>query len=174
MNRVETTYRGHKIYWSDNADCWTCRDLDGKMQSAPKLSSIKAHIDKLYLSERKQSAVPCFEIGHSGDFIEGSVVEYLGQRVGISWRDPNKIGHKVAVVARREGSGKPSRREASLDEVFPMSPDTVTAYENYKRLENEAKAAQRAAYDAKQAIPRMTPEDVQALIDIYKRGEGND
>lgn len=165
-----TTYRGHTIQWSDNSDKWVCYDLSDKVRSSPKLSLIKAAIDRLYLTERKNKAVQCYELSTHGQRVESNVVEYLGEKVHRSWGSkPEITDHKVAVVAQRHGSERPSRRETTLDKLMPVTPEAEDAYQRYERLNAEAKAAGKRADDAFKAIPRLKPYDVRALIELYGR-----
>lgn len=166
---VATVYRGHKIQWSDNSDEWTCYDLSDRVRSSPKLSLIKAAIDRLYLAERKENATPCFEITRNdGSRVESSVVEYLGERYERAYgKTPEKIKHRVAVVAKRTGSERPSRRETELAALAPASPDTETAWANFKALYDAAREADRTATAAFAAIPRLQPKDISALIKLH-------
>lgn len=161
-------YRGHTIRWSDNEDCWTCWDLSDKVRSSPKLSTIKAHIDKLYLAERKANATPCYELGRERR-VESMVVEYLGERKEKSWRKLGEftITHRVAVVAKRDKNDRPARKEATLPALSPVSPEADAAWQHYAVLAHELKLAERRAAEAFDALPRLKPEDVQKLIDLH-------
>lgn len=170
VSEPETFYRGHKIRWSDNSDEWTCYDLSDKVRSSPKLSLIKAAIDRLYLAERKANAVPCFEIGHDGTRTESNVVEYLGAKIQRAWSGgEQRTEHKVAVVATRKGSERPSRREAKLDDLMPSNVDVDAAWLHYQSLRAIEKRAKAAADAALKAIPRLTLDDVTALVELHDR-----
>lgn len=166
-----TVYRGHTIRWSDNSDEWTCYDLSDKVRSSPKLSRIKAAIDRLYLAERKANATPCYELSQHGKRIESTVVEYLGARTKTSWTgNTTTTTHKVAVVAKREGSERPSRREAELTSLAPATPEVERAYSEYLALKAEAQAAADKADRAFKAIPRLSLDDIEALVRLEAEG----
>lgn len=170
MSEPQTEYRGHKIRWSNNADEWTCYDLSDKVRSSPRLSLIKAAIDRLYLAERKSIATPCFEIGYNGERTESNVVEYLGFKIQRSWSGGDqKTEHKVAVVAKRTGSERPSRCERDLYSLMPVSAEAEAAYSEFKRLREIEKRAKADADAALEAVPRLTLDDIQALVDLHNR-----
>lgn len=174
---ISTKYRGHVISWSDNLDEWTCYDLSDKVYSSPKLSNIKAAIDRLYLAERKEASVPCWEIsGHSAQRIESNVVEYLGEKVDRNWstNQYEVVDHKVAVVATRKGNERPARKQTELGLLSPKTPEVEEAWAHYVKLDAEAKRASKRATEAYYAIPRMKVEDVAELVRLYKLEEEKD
>jgi hypothetical protein len=165
-------YRGHKINWSDNSDEWTCYDLSDKVRSSPKLSLIRAAIDRLYLAERKANAVPCFELGIHGDRTESHVSEYLGPKIDRSWDGrETKTRHKVAVVAVRSGSERPSRRELELTNLMASTPEAEAAWGHDRKLYVAEQEAKRAADEAWAAIPRLTLDQIAALVELHNRDE---
>jgi hypothetical protein len=173
MSGVVTEYRGHKIRWSDNEDCWTCYDLSDKVRASPKLSAIKAAIDRLYLAERKAAGVGCWEISsHDGSRTPATVVEYLGEKTEKSWsgRTPDRIYHKVAVVAKRTASERPARRETSCDQLARLGAEFDAAWEIYANAFAERKAAQKREQEAFGALPRLQVEDIAKLVELAKAG----
>ena len=170
----ETTYRGHVIRWSDNSDEWTCYDLSDRVRSSPKLSVIKTAIDRMYLAERKDNAVECHVLGRSGTRIDGTVVEYLKPRIQWQGRSQEYIEHRVAVVYQSAGSTKRARSEKKLDELAPLTAEADTAYQEYltlKKIADDAVATAKKAFDQ---IPRLTPDDLTALVELYERGDEPD
>lgn len=172
MGDPVTTYRGHSIRWSDNSDEWVCYDLSDKVRSSPKLSLIKAAIDRMYLAERKSSAVTCYELSYSGgQRTESNVVEYLGENREKSWSRPDDVTvtHKIAVVAKRSGSERPSRRETELDKVMAVGLEADAAWAHFQELHRAAEKAKRAADDAHEALPRLALQEISALVDLHNR-----
>jgi hypothetical protein len=170
---VETEYRGHKIRWSDNEDCWTCYDLSDKVRTSPKLSAIKAAIDRLYLAERKAAGVECWEINsYDGKRTRATVVEYLGEKgARYSWDGkPGQPQHKVAVVAKRSGSERPARRETECDKLALPGEEFDAAWEAYTHALEEQKAAEKRTDQAFKALPRLTVSDIAALVDLAAKG----
>lgn len=172
---IKTEHRGHTIIYSENGDEWWCSDIN---YSNVSLQKVRARIDKMYLDLRKKSATPCFEISNygKGDKVESSVVEYLDEIwEGGGWnlKTPRHLAnHKVAVVAKRQGSEKSSRREAKLSELMPVTDEANAAFEEFRRLRDIAIDAQRVANAAFDAIPRLKIEDVAELVRI-KKTEGS-
>lgn len=172
VSEVQTIYRGHTIRWSDNSDEWTCYDLSDKARSSPKLSLIKASIDRLYLTERKSNAIPCFEISHGGQRCESNVTEYLGPDHQRAYANvPEKVVHKVAVVATRSGSERPARRQTELGTLMPVSAEAEAAWAIYADLNAKAGEAVRLAREALDAVPRMTPDQIKPLVALFERDQ---
>lgn len=170
---VETKYRGHSIRWSDNEDCWACYDLSDKVRSSPKLSTIKAAIDRLYLAERKAAGVECWEISsYDGKRTPATVVEYLGKKVDRnSWSSaPDRVFHKVAVVAKRGGAERPARRETECDKLARPGAEFDAAWEIYTRAVADKKAAEKRAASAFAALPRLQVSDIAKLVELAENG----
>jgi hypothetical protein len=174
---IQTEYRGHKIHWSDNEDCWSCWDLSDKVRSSPKLSAIKSAIDRLYFAERKGAATFCWEVDRSTvSLVDASVVEYLGCKQRCRWNGETDTEHKVAVVARRSTglSAKPSRAEKNITELFPKTAEFYAAWQEYVALSAAAKSASKAADNAFSALPRLTLGDVAKLVELASRDKPHD
>lgn len=168
MTDLRTEYRGYEIRYNDNSDEWTCSDI-GRKNSAPTLSKMKANIDDYLRSIRKEASVICYELSRHGGLklTEATVTEYIGPKIdGSSWGGtPRHVaGHKVAVAAKWSGNDKVSRREQSLSDCVPMTPEAAEAITEARRLEAIAKAATAAYEQAVAAIPRLTLEDVSGLV----------
>jgi hypothetical protein len=168
MGSITTEYRGHEIRYDQNADEWTSYDLAGKTKSSPSLSKIKAAIDAMYLAERKANATACLEVRNhtSLKVVDATLVEYLGPTIERSLHSQMRriSDHKVASVARREGSSKPSRCEMPLSCFAPLSPETDAALVRVREAETVLRRAQKAYKDAVAAIPRVTLDDIADLV----------
>lgn len=169
---MKTEYRGHVISYSENSDEWWCSDIG---YSNVSMAKVKARIDAVYLKLRKESAVPCYEIGSYGSgrdlLTEATVIEYLKEIwEGGGWDSkPRRLtNHKVAVVAQREGSTRASRRETELSRLAKATPETLAAADVARERYAEYLAAQKAYEAAVAAIPRLTIEDVEALVRVHK------
>lgn len=169
---IKTEYRGHAIFYGENSDEWHCNDVGRSGASSSSLAKVKQAIDKMYLDLRKKAATPCFEIGiyNRGQRTESVCIEYIEPVwEGGGWNTavPRHVAnHKVAVVAKRDGSTKPSRRETKLSELMPDTPEAEAAWQEFKRLCAIAEAANKAANAAFDAIPRLTVDDIAALVEI--------
>jgi len=169
--KIKTEYRGHGIIYSENGDEWWCSDINYTNGS---LQKIKARIDKMYLDLRKRSATPAFEISNYNGPVktEATVVEYIGEVwEGGGWntKKPRQlVDHKIAVVAKRTGSEKASRREEKLSTLMATTPEAEAAFAEYVRLHAIAREAKKVADAAFDAIPRLTLDDVAELVRIKK------
>jgi hypothetical protein len=132
---------------------------------------IKASIDRLYLAERKQNSVACYEVNIvDARRTESSVVEYLGFKIQRAWSGGKEtIDHRVAVVATRRGSERPARREVRLTELVPVTPEADVAWLKYVRLAAIAKNAKAEADAAFADLPRLKTQDVAALVALHGR-----
>lgn len=169
---VATEYRGHTIRWSDNEDCWTCYDLSDKVRSSPKLSNIKAAIDRLYLAERKDAGVECWEISQSDcKRTFSKVVEYLGPKENRHYftKELQSVSHKVAVVAKRAGSDRPSRAQTECAMLGKPGDEFDAAWKVYVDATAEAKAAQKRVSEAYSALPRLSVEDISRLVELAEK-----
>lgn len=169
-------YRGYEIRWNDNLEEWSCDDLSGKLRSSDKPSKLKAAIDKMYLDRRKAAAVAVLEVtygGHSrGELIDAKVTEYLGSRRDsryVKGKSEYYDRHKVAVSALRGSNDKISRQEKELTDLAMDTPEVREAYARYSDLYNQAKELDRQANAAREAIPRLTIEDIKPLVELYEK-----
>lgn len=169
--KIETTYRGYKITWSENGDHWQCWEAGAGIENK-SLLKLKQAIDRLALTERKNAAYPCFEISdyHSeGRKTESQITQYMKRKVHRAWgKEEEKIEHVVAVVAKRDGSTKASRRETELHKLMPDTPEALAAWEIWRKLRRVAKIADDTAKEAFKAIPRVELADIQKLVDLYE------
>lgn len=169
---MKTEYRGHTISYSENSDEWWCSDIN---YSNISMAKVKAKIDAMYLKLRKESAVPCYEInshgGRSELLTESTVIEYIkGIYRGDTWtgKPVTLVNHMVAVVAQRQGSTRAARREIELSRLAPATPETRAAADLVRQRHDEYLAAMKAYEAAVEAIPRLTIEDVDALVRVHK------
>lgn len=169
---IETVYRGHTIVYNDNNDTWLCRDADFTYRGSPKLSNVKAQIDKMYLGLRETTAIMCFEIplGGNSDPIPAKVTEYVRSRSNRNYRGGLEPAcHFVASVAQRGGSSKPSRAEQELCYLMPDTVEARAAYVKWQLSYASAELAKAQADEAKRKIPRLSKEDIQPLIDLKSK-----
>ena len=177
---IEVTHRGYTITFNENSDEWYCRELSGKSYSAPKLSTIKASIDRMLLSVRKKSAITCYEVsgGHSRDpsKTEAQIVEFITTKNERDYSGKAKPPvHIVASVAQRRGSAKASRREVSIADLMPDTPEAHAAFDRLVKATEREVAAHKETLAALNAIPRVTFEmitDLVKLADEKPEGEG--
>lgn len=165
---METEYKGYKITYSENGDEFVCYDA-GHGMSAPTLSKIKEKIDRIALSIRKAEKVSCYELGRDAEITESDVIEYLGPKVERPWsgeRKPYIAQQKIAVIARRRGSEKASRREANLSDLMPDTPEAHAALAKAQAAYKAWQDAQKEFQAAHGAIPRLNIEDVAALVKV--------
>jgi len=170
---IETTHRGYRITYSENAEEWSCLDLS---YSHPKLGTVRSRIDKLLLDERKRAGVPCYRIeGHRGTRTAASVVEFLKttQHKSIYDRDKREDRHKVAIVSQPSGRERPSRSEAELSDLMPDTPEANAAFERAAELHRIANEAAKAAREALALIPRLTLDDIAELKRIKDTEKGD-
>jgi hypothetical protein len=176
MSGISIEYRGHTIRWADNEDCWTCWDLGNKAKSSPKLSVIKAAIDKIYLAERKAASTQCWEINsHSGTREFANVIEYVGPKVERAWAGEitSETKHIVGVVAKREGSERNSRKDIETSRLAPVGEATDKAWAAYEVAMESRKLAQSRERDALAAVPRLSLDDINELVALASKGEDN-
>lgn len=172
---LSLNYRGYTISWSDNRDMWVCFDAGRGVENV-SLLKVKEAIDRLNLTERKAAATPCFEISDyhgRGTKTESSIVQYLKPEFKHrKWGDdgePEIEDHKVAVVARRDGSERASRRETGLNSLMPDTPEAHAAFETYQKCRAIAFEADAIAKMAFKAVPRVQLTDIQKLVDLHEQ-----
>lgn len=175
MTEIKIEHRGYTIRFNENADEWTCSEAD--YYSSPSLSKVKAKIDKMLLDVRKASSVTVFEISHGFGRMsryESKLTEFVKTKHDKDWRG-NALppSHIVASVAARDGTKKPARREMKLSDMMPDTPEAHAAYAACETLFREAKAAEKRAIAAFDAIPRVTLDDIRALVRLAE-GTTND
>ena len=168
---IEVNYRGYMIRFNENSDEWWCGDLSGKSYASPKLSTVKAAIDRMLLSVRKESAVTCFEIG--GGYtanpykVEAKIVEFIKTKQDHDWKgNPRPPVHIVASVAQRSGSSKASRREVNIADLMPDTPEAHAAFERLLEAAERERIATQATKAAFDAIPRVTLDMISNLVKI--------
>lgn len=150
---LKTEHKGMVIYWSDNADEWSCMELN---YSSKSLASVRAKIDAFRLKERKALSVAAIYIGY-GSTEDAEIVEYLGPK-------GYKGAHKVAVL-RERGGKKRSRSEEEFKDLTLDLPETRAALERAAVLRAKAREIVRQADEIVSAIPRINLDDIAALIE---------
>jgi len=159
---IETTHRGYRITYSENAEEWSCLELS---YSHPKLETVRSRIDKLLLDERKKAGVSCYQIDHQGGRTAANVVEFIKTTKSKDYhgRETPATRHRVAIVAQRAGRERPARSEAELDNLMPDTPEANAAFERAAELQRIANEAAKAAREALKLVPRLTLDDVAEL-----------
>jgi hypothetical protein len=178
MNSIEIEYRGHVIRYSENADEWTCYDLNS--YSSPKLSNVKQRIDKMYLDQRRKSALPCYILEGGYDIhgplrkIEASIIEYVGpehRRDHSRGMTADVVDHKVATTAVRHGNERASRTVSELSGLMADTPEALAAFDQAVALYKKARAAWDAYREAVKQIPRVSLDDIPDLVRIASNQE---
>lgn len=103
--------------------------------------------------------------------VPARIVEYGAQTDKSYGGKVAKEDHIVHVTAQRRGSQKPSRAQARISELVPDTPEAMAAWEAYLSACQEVKAAEDRARIARQAIPSISVEQIQPLIDIAGNAE---
>lgn len=178
---IETEHRGHRIVYGMNSEDWFCHDVGF---SSPSLSKVKQRIDKMYVDQRKRSAVEAFEIEMAGSFgeaptkVPASITEYVGPKMEKDFRGVKReliqVGHLVASVAKRGSDSKAARRDRLLDQMMPDTPEAHAAHEEYLRAVLIVQQAKKAAHEAFKAIPRMTIDMIADLVRIKESGDASE
>lgn len=180
MPNISTTYRGYEITYNENTEQWNCYDLEssysGKDSSSPKLSTIRAKIDKMVTDMRKAAAVEAFEINtnHTSKPSKRNciVTEYLGNVKGrYSWEP--EITPKVASVSLRNGKSKPTRSEIAITMIMPNTREALEAYEDAAAAYREIEKARAVYAERLAAIPRLSLDDIKALVEIHENQQSN-
>ncbi len=177
VSNISTEYRGYKISFGDNSEEWSCSELS--FYGFPKLSTLKARVDKMLLDVRKKSAVSCFEITHRDTSkTPGTIVDYVKMRHDndyargyVDGKLPKIAKHVVAVVAQRSNSDRAARGEKDLDGLMPDTPEALAAFEVYAEKVRLYREAGKAADMAYAAVPRVTVEMIAELKRIKEGGE---
>lgn len=178
---IEVSHRGYTIRYADNADEWTCYDVQdakGRSYSSPKLSNVKAAIDKMLLDVRKSNALACFELGIPTSFYgpkktAAKIIEYVERKVERDHygKKPDTVRHIVASVAQRGSSERAARRNEDIDKFMPDTPEAHEAFARFEAAaarEREAHAQTQAAFAA---IPRVTVEMISELVRVANDAE---
>ena len=176
MTDISVEHRGYTIRFSENADEWSCNDVqtkDGRYLSSPSLAKVRAGIDRMLLDVRKASAVRAIEIGssHHPSFVEALITEFIKTVNNRDYKNrelPPK--HVVAVVSTRGGDKKAARRLVTLNDLAPDTPEAHGAFEYFKAKEAEAATAAAVAREAFDGIPRMTLDMIEPLVRIAEGG----
>jgi hypothetical protein len=155
---LETEYRGHRVHYAENGDCWSCLDLSIE---AGSLSKVKAQIDATYLKLRKKSAVTVVVLGRNRGVAEGKAMDARPIRHRTYQATPG-WKHEIGVM-RPKGEGQGKNFEKAGDLALP-TPEVYVAIDEAKRLRKLAIEADELADDAWAAIPRITQEDVAGLL----------
>lgn len=177
MSDLTTEYRGHSIRYGENSDEWYCGDWE---ITADKLSVVRKKIDAEYLKMRKAAALECFELSSYNSepkIVAAQVIEYLKERWSRHWstgKDQTFEGHEVAVVSKRQGNEKASRRKTRLHDLMPDTPEAHAALAEAKRLYGLQKQAEAATQAAIKAIPRVEVEMISDLVKVAKSKDDNE
>jgi len=177
---LETEHRGYKIRYGENSDEWYSSDAGDNM-TAPTLSALKTKIDRMIAKQKKNTAIDAMVLDVSLSVISNEkttainakLTAYVGpelaKRGGIS-SGQQVTGHKVETiyVATRWGKAdeRPARRVISLSNCCPIGPATDAAIEEANRLGEIAKQAVQQHRKAIDAIPRLTLDQIEALVKI--------
>jgi len=166
---IEVEHRGYTIRFSENADEWSCLDVEdikGRRVSSQSLSKVKAAIDKMLLDVRKANAVDCFELagdhGWEPKATETRIIEYVEQKKDRVYNpktgnsDLVAGAHIVGCVARRNGNKQAARRNVKLDDLMPDTPDAHAALAQAKAAHERKTLAEQEYRRAFAAIPRVT------------------
>lgn len=165
---IKTEYRGYEIRYSENEDAWRC---DVVKDSKASLSKMKQAIDRMHLKMRKEAATDSAILRiHNGFSLTAcSIVEYLGEkwsRGGYgSAREPKFEGHRVAVVAERDGREKAARSEERLENLVKLGPEADAAIEKAKTSLKKVREAEEIYRADIAAIPRLTIQDISKIVD---------
>lgn len=161
---METIYRGYRIQWSDNHDCWICYDF-ARPKTNQSLSAIKTAIDAAERKDRKAASVEAYRIG-SREIQSVTVVEYLG-------RARYRPGEEVAVMGESGSlaTREKSRTHAHIEDLAPMTDEAEQAVERYRQALAALKVAEDAVNAARAEIPRMTKDHIAGLVAIYERND---
>lgn len=168
---ITTTHRGYEIIYIETKEGWMCPDLDGGGYGGEifdTLAEVKAKINDMVASMRKEASVPAFFVstGHPPSLLSSLVTEYLGLKRDV-YGKPTFEG-KVASMAIRGASKKPTRAEHAIGQFAPNTPEAVAAFGEALKLYEAAKEATKKYEAAIAAIPRLTKDDIAGLVKIYE------
>jgi hypothetical protein len=153
---VTVEHKGMSIRWSDNEDQWTCMEMGA---SSPSLSSIKRKIDAFRRKERKGASVAALYLSNYGSrSMPCEIVEYLGKKGNGSFQR-----EKVATI-RSSVSDKPSRNEDNMSDIALDNDVNRASVEQAKLLSDRASELEKQAREIMSSIPRITRDDIAALV----------
>lgn len=166
--KIEIQYRGYAISFGHNSGLWSCRELD--LENID-ISKVKAGIDRICLKLRKENAVDCLYLTHGDELHPAKIIEYAGhstKRIGPAGTGPRVFEHHLVYAMRPSYSStdRHSRQRDNLDSFIQPGPltDAILAEINSER--ETIKRAKQRIYELKQQYPRVTIDDIQALVKI--------
>lgn len=166
--RLTVDHRGYTLHYSENEDAWNCYDLGICNVS---LAKTKAAVDKLLLKARKDAKFPCLQLGYDGTVTAVDIIEYIEAKVSKDYKSKHDVTkHYVASLGHRTGRGVASRSVSALDAFIHDTPDNRAALDQANELRAQAKILERNAAAVQGTIPRVTMDDIAALVRLKIEG----
>lgn len=133
---IETEHKGYKIGYFEESDTWRCYELE---LTAPKLSALKAKIDKIDADARKLDRVPVVVLGGWNSRAKFGVA--------LSWASKDALW---LMIDRR-------RSKEPCNTIVPDGPETRAQLARADALEKQAAGLRADAAAIIAAIPRWQP-----------------
>jgi hypothetical protein len=175
---IRIEYRGCIIQFSENQSIWRSYDLDVENVD---LSKVKAAIDRILLKVRKDNATPVLfladEYSSNSKLSEGSIIEYIGEcksSTGYGKNAKDVLDHKVAVVGKRGTNERESRRTETLSKLVKKCPEAFEVLAKVNALESEIREMETKLRALRKTYPRLTVEDISALVKIADTQSADD
>ena len=173
MGRMETEYRGHTIYYSENMDEWDTSDGLGSYKT---LSNAKRAIDKMYLRMRKGAAVEAFYVdSHGGTkLIPVTIIDYKQPIRDTSYSN-NKgvVDHYVYAMGKRRHNERASRSQYRLHSLVLPHAGKDEWLAEVHAIEAEIETLKRKRAHVMGHMPRASIDDIADLVKASK-GEPNE
>lgn len=161
-DRPRVSYNGYAIVFREDEDEWYCHAL---RLSAPKLSTLKAKIDKLDATARRVS-VPALRLDHYGTASPVAVVMVAKPK---DWDRPNfeeqREGRRdrVPTVWTMVSNGNSKERSKHrLDQCFFPTESNLATLAEADKMAAEIKRLETARKVTLAMIPRLTLDDLSA------------
>jgi len=156
---ITTEHRGYLIRFSENEDKWRSYDLDLEDTSLAKLKDM---IDSFLLKLRKEAACNVLYISGTNVFearaIDARPLGYRTLNATPGW------DHEIGVMMKRGSDSRAGKSFQKAGSLALPTDEVYAAIDAAKVLSEAAKAAERKAKAAWDAIPRIKHEDVADLI----------
>jgi hypothetical protein len=166
--KIEIPYRGYAISFGHNSGLWSCRELG---QENIDINKVKAGIDRVCLKLRKENAVECLYLAHEDELHPANIIEYAGhstKKTGPFGTGPRVFESHLVYAMRPSYSStdRHSRQRDKLDNFVQRGPLTDAILAEIKAERETIKRAEQRIHELKKQYPRVTIDDIQALVKI--------
>lgn len=146
---IEIEHGGYKVRYDEQADVWRCYDLD---LEAKTLSALKTKINKVDADARRVDNVAVFKMSEHDRRPTAAFITLIDNEKDV-WISGDKVKW-----------GKPGREKTAVTNLILDIQENRDAIQEAIRLSKIADEASTRARDARIALPRMTMDQLRAIM----------